>query len=340
MKRMKRMVCTCALLLGSILCMYAQKPELKFNADKKFKIVQFTDVHWIYNDPRADIAGERMNEVLDAEKPDFVIYTGDIIFGKPARESITKALEPVVKRGIPFSVTFGNHDDEQDLSRKELYEYIKDIPNNLTGTVEGITGVTNYVLPILSSDGKKESTIVYVFDSNAYSPLKPKANGYGWIALDQINWYVNQSKEYTAKNGGVPIPSLAFFHIPIPEYSEALKNEGTYMMGLRKEPVSAPEINTGLGAAMLQAGDIMGVFVGHDHVCNYLVNWRGIILGYGRYTGGSTVYHDMPGGNGGRVIELTEGERTFKTWECIAGGEKVNEMRYPKDLKRGQEWDE
>ena len=312
--------------------MNAQKPELKFGTDKTFKIVQFTDVHWIYNDSRSDIAGERMNEVLDAEKPDFVIYTGDIIFGKPAKESLLKALEPVITRKIPFAVTWGNHDDEQGMSRKELFDLIKDIPNNLTSTVQGITGVTNFILPVKSADGKKESAVLYVFDSNSYSPIKKVVDGYGWIALDQIDWYTKTSKELTAKNGGKPIPSLAFFHIPLPEYHEAVLDEKTYMVGTRKEVACAPKINTGLGASMLQAGDVMGVFVGHDHVNDYVVNWRGILLGYGRYTGGSTVYHDVPQGNGARVIELIEGKRAFKTWERIAGGKIINEVNYPSDF--------
>ena len=329
---MRKIVFTLGLLILGVCFMNAQKPELKFGTDKTFKIVQFTDVHWIYNDSRSDIAGERMNEVLDAEKPDFVIYTGDIIFGKPAKESLLKALEPVITRNIPFAVTWGNHDDEQGMSRKELFDLIQDIPNNLTSTVQGITGVTNFILPVKSADGKKESAVLYVFDSNSYSPIKKVVDGYGWIALDQIDWYTKTSKELTAKNSGQPIPSLAFFHIPLPEYHEAVLDEKTYMVGTRKEVACAPTINTGLGASMLQAGDVMGVFVGHDHVNDYVVNWRGILLGYGRYTGGSTVYHDVPQGNGARVIELIEGKRAFKTWERIAGGKIINEVNYPSDF--------
>ena len=330
---MRRIVFTLGLLVLGSSVLHAQKPELKFGADKTFKIVQFTDVHWIYNDSRSDIAGERMNEVLDAEKPDFVIYTGDIIFGKPAKESLLKALEPVISRKIPFAVTWGNHDDEQGMSRQELFDLIKDIPNNLTSTVQGVTGVTNFVLPVKSADGKKESAVLYVFDSNSYSTLPKKVvDGYGWIALDQIDWYTKTSNELTAKNGGQPIPSLAFFHIPLPEYHEAVLDEKAYLVGTRKEVACAPKINTGLGASMLQAGDVMGVFVGHDHVNDYVVNWRGILLGYGRYTGGSTVYHDIPQGNGARIIELTEGKRAFKTWERIAGGKIINEVNYPSDF--------
>lgn len=70
---MKKLVLTLCLLLGLIFGTSAQ--TLKFNANGKFKIVQFTDVHFIYEDPRSAIAIERINEVLDAEKPDLVIFT-------------------------------------------------------------------------------------------------------------------------------------------------------------------------------------------------------------------------------------------------------------------------
>ena len=151
---------------------YAQAPELKFNADGKFKIVQFTDIHWKYGNPKSDIAGERMAEVLDAEKPDLVVVTGDLIFAKPATEGMKAALAPIIERGIPFAVTFGNHDDEQDLKREELSAYIATKPGNLTSTVEGISGVTNYTLTIKSADGKHNAAVLYIFDSNSYSPMK------------------------------------------------------------------------------------------------------------------------------------------------------------------------
>lgn len=50
--------------------------------------------------------------------------------------------------------------------------------------------------------------------------------------------------------------------------------------------------------------------------------------------GGNTVYHDIPGGNGARVIELTQGVRSFKTWERLEGGKIINEVNYPSDFQR------
>lgn len=77
-------------------------------------------------------------------------------------------------------------------------------------------------------------------------------------------------------------------------------------------------------------GDILGVFVGHDHDDDYAVFWKGILLAYGRYTGGDTVYNNLS--NGARVIEMTEGEKNFKTWIRLKGGEIVNSINYPADF--------
>ena len=311
---------------------YAQAPKLKFNADGKFKIVQFTDIHWKFGNPKSDIAGERMAEILDAEKPDLVVVTGDLIFAKPATEGMKAALAPIIERGIPFAVTFGNHDDEQDLNRKQLLELVQGMKGNLSSTTEGITGVANYTLPIESATSSSTAAVLYVFDSNSYSPNK-KVKGYGWIAHDQIGWYMKQSANYTATNQGTPLPALAFFHIPLPEFNEAVKTEGSFMIGTRKEAACSPKINSGLATAMLDAGDVMGVFVGHDHVNDYAVDWRGILLAYGRYTGGDTVYNNIPNGNGARIIELSEGSREFRTWIRIKEGRTLNHLNYPADTK-------
>lgn len=253
---MKKTQLLFSLIMMMCLSIFSMKAQgLKFGEDKKFKIVQFTDVHWIADSIASEEAGERMNEVLDAEKPDLVIYTGDVIFGRPADKGMRRALEPTIKRGIPFAVTFGNHDDEVGMSRKELFDFIKDMPGNLTSTVEGLSGVTNFILPVKASDGSKDAAVLYVFDSNSYSTLKG-VKGYGWIKHDQVQWYMNESKKYTEANGGTPLTALSFFHIPLPEYHEAVRSEGSFMIGTRKENACAPEINTGLFAAMKEAGDV------------------------------------------------------------------------------------
>lgn len=267
----------CLTLLALFLttfCM-AQKSELKFNKDGKFKIVQFTDVHFKYGNPASDVALERINQVLDAEQPDVVIFTGDVIYSAPADSGMLKVLEQVSKRKLPFVVTFGNHDDEQGLTRTQLYDIIRTVPGNLMPD-RGTALSPDYVLTVKSSsDPKKDAALLYCIDSHSYSPLKD-VKGYNWLTFDQINWYRQQSAAYKAQNGGQPVPALAFFHIPLPEYHEAVRDENAALRGTRMEEACSPRINTGMFAAMKEAGDVMGVFVGHDHDNDYAVMWKNI----------------------------------------------------------------
>lgn len=331
MKNLKFLFLAIILTCVGTIASMAQTPVLKFNADKTFKIVQFTDIHWVPGNPASEEAKARMNEILEAEKPDLVMYTGDFIYGKPASEALKNVFEPVISRRIPFAVTFGNHDDEQDMNRQQVYDAILQMPGNLTGTVEGLSGLTNFILPIRASDGSGDAALLYGLDSHAYSPLK-SIKGYDWIKPDQIAWYSQNSARYTMANGGKPLPALAFFHIPIPEYNEAASTEDALLIGIRKEKACAPALNTGFFTAMLQAGDVMATFVGHDHVNDYVTYWKGILLGYGRFTGGATVYHDIPGGNGARIIELCEGQRAFKSWIRLKNNKIVTPIDFPTDF--------
>ena len=127
---MKARLLPTLVLLSATLGLSAQ--TLKFNKEKKFKIVQFTDVHWKPGIDASKEAEERMNEILDREAPDLVVFTGDIVYGSPASEALDKALQPTVSRNIPFAVTWGNHDDEFDMTREQLSDYIKKMTESLS----------------------------------------------------------------------------------------------------------------------------------------------------------------------------------------------------------------
>ena len=78
---------------------------------------------------------------------------------------------------------------------------------------------------------------------------------------------------------------------------------------------------------MKMGGDVMGIFCGHDHDNDYTVMHHGILLGYGRFTGGNTEYNHLK--NGGRVIVLKEGKRGFDTWIHQREGEILDKTTYP-----------
>jgi hypothetical protein len=84
-------------------------------------------------------------------------------------------------------------------------------------------------------------------------------NGYDYIKFDQIQWYRENSKKFTEENNGVPVSSYAFFHIALPEYNQAASSESAILYGIRKEKACAPQLNSGLFAAMKEMGDVRGV---------------------------------------------------------------------------------
>lgn len=104
---------------------------------------------------------ERINQVLDAEQPDVVIFTGDVIYSAPADSGMLKVLEQVSKRKLPFVVTFGNHDDEQGLTRTQLYDIIRTVPGNLMPD-RGTALSPDYVLTVKSSSDPKKMQLCFI----------------------------------------------------------------------------------------------------------------------------------------------------------------------------------
>lgn len=321
----------CLALLCNAFAFAQNNSPLKFNPEGKFKIVQFTDVHFKYNNPASDDAIACINEVLKAEKPDLVIFTGDIVFSAPADSGMLQVLEQVSAQKIPFATTFGNHDDEHGLWRPALYDLIRKVPYNLLPD-RGESPSPDYVLTIKSSsDEAKDAALLYCMDSNDYSRLSD-VKGYGWFSTDQVQWYRDQSAAFAAKNDGQAMPALAYFHIPLPEYLEAATNASTILRGTRMERVCCPAINSGMFAAMKECGDVMATFVGHDHDNDFAAMWHNILLVYGRYTGGNTVYNHLP--NGARIVVLEEGKRSFATWIRLRDGQTIDRYVYPDSFVR------
>ena len=317
-------------LLG--LAAHAQAP-LRFRADGTFKIVQLTDMHVKSERQESLAALERVDEILTLEKPDLVVLTGDIAFSRPAEKALRMVMERISAHKVPFCVVWGNHDAENDLSKGAMYDIVRSYPGCLMPDRGGVDS-PDYALEVLSSDGKKPAEVLYLIDSNMYvEDADGKFLGYDWIHTDQIRWYKQVSTAYAEGNGGAPLPSVAFFHIPLPEYRTAATTESAILIGTRMEPSCPPDFNSGFFKTFKQQGDIFACFVGHDHDNDYAVAWEGVLLAYGRYTGGNTVYNHLPS-NGGRVIILKEGQKALESYIVTQGGEVSNPIRFPESFRR------
>jgi hypothetical protein len=258
-----------------------------------------------------------MSRVLDDERPDLAVLTGDVISGAEAPDPAlawVMAVSPMAIRHLPWAAVFGNHDDEGALDRRALLDVQLGLDGCLTeaGPPE-IGGGGNYVRPVFGHDDQP-AALLYFLDSGSYSPTG--AGDYAWIRHEQIDWYRRTSRDWR-RGRERPLPALAFFHIPLPEYETAWR-EGYDRRGVRHEPVCSPVINSGMFAAFHECGDVVGIFVGHDHANDFEATLHGIRCVYGRATGyGGYGRRRFP--RGARVIELREGEGELRTRVVLDG---------------------
>lgn len=321
--------------VSGCLTIFAQKTEpLHFNQNGEFKILQFTDTHIELKENKNLQVYSTVEKVLAAEKPDLVVLTGDIVTEDNPQEAYKRLSAIFEKAKTPWAMVFGNHESEHNLSRKELALFLEKLPFCLNKNEGKSEGYSNFILPVYGKNNKPAAQL-YFMDSNEYSTLKPVVEGWGWFTHKQVVWYREQSLKLIQSNNGNPFPALAFFHIPLPEYSAAWNNRLNPPIGVKNEDECSPEINTGMFAAMLESGDVLGTFVGHDHINDYIGVQYGIALAYGRIT--KTMGDPADPKAGGRVIMMKEGERKFDTWIREGNGNKVLECSFPGSFNRQEQ---
>jgi len=301
---------------------------LRFNKKGEFKIAQFTDTHVdLVNNKNLSVY-KTIKTVIDIENPDFVILTGDNVTQNNPQEAYRLFADIFNKANIPWAVVFGNHDSQNNISRKKLAEFIEKLPLCMNKDIgDEIFGNSNFVLPVSDKDNKTQA-LLYFMDSGNRSSLKIINNSYDWLRFSQIEWYRKTSKHYTFDNGGKPLPALAFFHIPLMEYENAWNNKKNPPIGVRNEDPCSPDINSGMFTAMLEKGDVMGTFVGHDHINDYIGVYYNIALAYGRVSKIMRNPKEDPLA-GGRIIVLKEGHRKFETWIRDMNGKKELNCIWP-----------
>ncbi|MEG1700699.1 MAG: metallophosphoesterase family protein [Alistipes sp.] len=310
-------------LIFAVMMLPAQAQHVAFRQNGTLLIAQFTDTHIDFSTPERSLESQKaiaqMEYILETEKPDVLLFTGDVVTGKPSAKGWKTLLTAIDRYGIPFAVMLGNHDREQDLSAPEIAAIVTSYKTNITLLVKG--KLADCAIEVADHTGKKVEALLYCLDSNDYSTVE-NMDGYGWITAAQIAWYRTLSQRYTKANNNKPLPALAFFHIPLPEYLEAKTATDKQLIGQRTEDECPGVLNTGLFAAFVECGDVFGVFTGHDHNNDYLLLKQGIALAYGRFSGYKTTYTDLK--HGARLIEMKQGTRSFDTWIKERDGAKVD----------------
>ena len=343
MSKMKQAAVSLLLVLSLLAALMApagaafwQKPDpLQFNDDGSFTILQISDTQDTQYPPPNVLT--LIEKAMDESKPDLVIFTGDQLknydsdfdggnLKNKVQQAIDAIVRPVERRGIPFAVVYGNHDDAIGVSKEDqLKMYQRHSLCLMRDDEPELSGCGNYNLPILSSDGQRTAFNLYFIDS-----LGGGGSYYDYVKQDQIDWYVRTSNALKAANGGVPVPSMEFQHIPLPEL-RTVASEGLIHTGENNEGVSGPYYNSGLFQAMVQQGDMIAAFCGHNHTNTYIGTLDGVDLGF--TPGAGFNEYGAAKERGVRVIELHESDLStydthLLTFIGLLGDNPITQLRY------------
>lgn len=266
------------------------KPTLRFRADGSFRILQLTDMHIHHEDSLNDPAIALMETLVDREQPDMVAFTGDIFCSddKDLLASVWGKLDELLtKRGIPYTVTYGNHESDGEGGRQFLLaEVLKSLPGAIFEAGDPAMGVGNYSVPVLASKGDAPAFFLYSLDSHpctfrTYRPDGTSFTSEQYTWPEQLEWIEATHNAQRAAYGKAP--AVLFHHNPLPEFDLLWMFDGVY--GAHSEMVCRAPINSGLFALLYRQTDFCGVFSGHDHSNSFVGEMMGITLGYGRCSG-------------------------------------------------------
>ena len=307
--------------------LYTKKP-LRFDEDGKFRILMVSDIHGGvgYDEMRTVRA---MQALVDHTAPHLVLLGGDIagpgsihVANQEELKTLLDGLvSPMEQAGIPWAHVYGNHDDNFGLCNADQQPVYERYPNCLSKhSPAGVSGVSNYVLPVWDKEGKTILFNVFGLDTHhgmpefrkefsmaeGVQPIEPTGlenEDESPLRFDQVNWYYQTSRAME-DYAGHKIPALMYMHFPLPEHRMvAMHREECGFEGTQMSPICCSKLNSGLFSACLQRGDVKAIFCGHDHKNDFSGVYCGVRLGFDGYLSYCACHVEAL--RGGRLFEIS-----------------------------------
>ena len=277
---------------------------LKFDKNGEFKIMHLCDCQDEF--PAIETMLKFVDAALKEYQPDIVVLGGDNTTAPQDKkaQAIEELCNVFVENETYFTLVFGNHDREQGHENDELLPMYQLYGKGYClayDEVPALHGTATHNLPVMSSDGTKIKFNLWMFDSGSHY-IDENGNDLGFydcVREDQIKWYTEKSKALEALTGA-KVPSMAFQHIVVGEVYDALFHESIVDLGVATPKTNNGKIysffpkteniqdgflfefpcpsekNEGQFDAMVERGDVLAIYSGHDHINTYTTELNGI----------------------------------------------------------------
>eukprot|EP00931_Biecheleriopsis_adriatica_P064758 TRINITY_DN39465_c0_g1_i1.p1 TRINITY_DN39465_c0_g1~~TRINITY_DN39465_c0_g1_i1.p1 ORF type:complete len:424 (-),score=45.09 TRINITY_DN39465_c0_g1_i1:22-1242(-) len=271
---------------------------------------QLTDAEQVWPCDKTNTT-QLLRSIIEADDPHMLLFTGDMV--DRGTTDVAAALDDVhglynaTGDSVHWAAILGNHDQESGWSRHKILQHVVKMPYALTELGNLPTSEGNFYVNLNTLRGDTITRLVF-FDTG-----NPDHEG---IDDDQLEWF-------TSLTSSLPrVPTFAFYHIPLPQYSDAAAN--TSISGTMGETVCADGQQHRTFHALKEGGVIAG-FCGHDHLNDYCVLWEGVQLCY-EGSPGFTAYSREGWPRRARVTELKlSGGRlqSVRSWKRLDAGGAV-----------------
>lgn len=288
--------------------------EIRFNENGEFRILQISDTQDDHHP-----ADEMLNFIklsIEKSKPDLIIFTGDVVEDfrvtdnasddqplvdgviarnaalkvdvEKTKENVATAFDAVFSMvnsyNIPFAIALGNNDYKVYMEKEDWLELFAKYENCIT--VDESTDSSDRIDHNIEIKGSTGGTVfnLWVMDTAKSA-----------VTEEQLEWYVSESNALKEKNGGNPVPSMVFQHIPVSEVGYLFEECNAWDYGAvfsgkkayRLNPEMASGYCTFLAGsgdseqfkAWQKQGDVLGAYFGHWHTEGYTGTYNGIELG-------------------------------------------------------------
>ncbi|AIC91472.1 serine/threonine protein phosphatase [Bifidobacterium coryneforme] len=258
-------------------------------------------------------------------------HTEDLV-----RRTVELITGPLVERGIPFAVTYGNHDFQCGLDTDQMDAIYREFPGCLNPEATAARPAKPYALrgsvlpdqeayvcqpgtfalPVADTEGKGRVMGLVLLDSGDYA----QSGGYGSPSSQALDFL-------GAVPGLVGNRSMVFQHMPLPQFYNLLKpvssttayavqgyrrfdsqcyildESRTYAGSYLGEGVSCPDEDSGEFDILTRGKGYFALFAGHDHRNGFVGKTDGIVLG-ATPTCGFGSYGPVPRKRAARLFEF------------------------------------